>query len=579
LRWSLYYENESLGDPSAATIASDLSYIRDRYGSDPAYLRIGGRFVVFVYADGSDSCAMADRWKRAAAAVNAYIVLKVFSGYRGCSSQPDGWHQYGPASAEDSQSGYSYTISPGFYKADEPAPRLDRDLSRWKQGIRNMIASNAPFQLVTTFNEWGEGTAIESATQWASPSGNGDYLDALHDNGGSSSQSTPPPPPPSNRAPSASLTVSPNPALVDQTVTFNGGSSTDPDGSITSWRWDLDGDGTFETDTGSAATASRSYASARTVAIRLRVTDNQGASADATASLTIDPPPPPPSDDPVIAAAGDISCDPLDGNFNAGAGTANACRQRHTSDLLVNAGLARVLVLGDAQYEDGQLSKYQLAYEPSWGRVRGITRPAIGNHEYGTSGAAGYFDYFNGLGNQTGPAGDRSKGYYSFDVGSWHLIAINSNCSKVSCSAGSAQEQWLRADLDAHPRSCTLAYWHHPRFSSGPHGNTSGMQAIWQALYDADADLVLSGHDHDYERFAPQDPAGRADPSRGIREFVVGTGGKNHYAITTTQPNSEVRNSDTYGVLKLTLHANGYDWRFTPEAGRTFSDSGSDSCH
>ena len=182
LRWAIYYEPEGTGDPTVDQITSDLSYIRDHYASDPAYLRIDGRFVVFVYATGLDGCSMADRWKQANT-VDAYVVLKVFSGYRTCTSQPDGWHQYAPSSAEDSQAGYSFTISPGFYKANETTPRLARDLTRWNQNIQDMIASGAPFQLVTTFNEWGEGTAVESAQEWATPSGYGAYLDALHNNG------------------------------------------------------------------------------------------------------------------------------------------------------------------------------------------------------------------------------------------------------------------------------------------------------------------------------------------------------------------------------------------------------------
>jgi hypothetical protein len=315
--------------------------------------------------------------------------------------------------------------------------------------------------------------------------------------------------------------------------------------------------------------------------VKVRVTDNAGATADTSRSLTIDAPTPPPpsSDDPVIAAAGDIACDPADGNFNAGNGTASACRQKYTSDLLVGAGLSKVLSLGDNQYEDNALAKYLAAYDLTWGRVKGLISPAIGNHEYNLSGAIGYFDYFNGVGNATGPAGERGKGYYSFDVGTWHMIALNSNCSNVSCTAGSAQEQWLRADLAAHSNACTLAYWHHPRFSSGTHGNNSSVQPLWQALYDGNADVVLNGHDHLYERFGPQNASGGPDSSGGIREFVVGTGGKNHYSFNTPQPNSEVRNSDTYGVIKLTLHASGYDWRFQAEAGKSFSDSGSDTCH
>lgn len=278
--------------------------------------------------------------------------------------------------------------------------------------------------------------------------------------------------------------------------------------------------------------------------------------------------------DPVIAAAGDIACDPADSNFNGGAGTANVCRMKATSDLLMGMELAGVLALGDNQYEDGALSKFRRSYDPTWGRLESMTRPAVGNHEYGQSNASGYFSYFGSA------AGDPAKGYYSFDIGTWHLIALNSNCSRVGgCRAGSPQELWLKADLAAQPAACTLAYWHHPRFSSGLHGSDRAYDAFWQDLYDAGADVVLVGHDHDYERFAPQDPRGVADPVRGIREFVVGTGGKTHYWFKGAQPNSEVRNWDTFGVLVMTLRSLGYDWRFVPEPGRSFSDSGRGFCH
>lgn len=190
-RWSLYYEPESTGNPTVSQINSDLTYMQAHYGNDASFLRINGRFVVFVYADSADNCAMADRWKQANT-VNAYIVLKVFSGYQTCASQPDGWHQYGPATAADSQKNYSYTLSPGFWKVGESA-RLTRDLTRWNQNIRDMIASGAPFQLITTFNEWGEGTAVESATEWNSASGYGAYLDALHNNGSSGGTTQPTP--------------------------------------------------------------------------------------------------------------------------------------------------------------------------------------------------------------------------------------------------------------------------------------------------------------------------------------------------------------------------------------------------
>lgn len=291
------------------------------------------------------------------------------------------------------------------------------------------------------------------------------------------------------------------------------------------------------------------------------------------------PPAPPVSPDPVIAAAGDIACNPASGSFNGGAGTATNCRQRYTSDLLTGGDLAAVLTLGDNQYDNATLSEFLASYDPSWGRAKPITHPAIGNHEYLTAGAAGYFDYFGT------EAGERGSGYYSFDVGTWHLVALNSNCSKLpagsgahGCDEGSPQNDWLEADLAAHPSECTLAYWHHPRYSSGGHGNHVTMTPSWRDLYAAGAEVVLNGHSHDYERFAPQDPVAGADP-QGIREFVVGTGGVGTTAFGTTKPNSEVRATGNFGVLRLTLHPNAYDWSFAAAAGSTLTDAGSAPCH
>ncbi len=287
--------------------------------------------------------------------------------------------------------------------------------------------------------------------------------------------------------------------------------------------------------------------------------------------------------DPVVAAAGDIACDPESPNFNGGEGTANVCRQRYTSDLLVNAGLAAVLALGDNQYECGGHEAFLRSYDASWGRLKSITYPAVGNHEYLTSdgtdcnesnaNAGGHFRYFGSR------AGDPEQGYYSFDIGSWHLIMLNSSCSGAGgCGETSPQGRWLRSDLLSHTNRCTLAFWHIPLFSSGGRASTT-YETFWDALYDHGADVVLNGHDHIYERFAPQTPAGERDDSRGIRQFTVGTGGSNHTGLVSIAPNSEARNVDTYGVLKLTLHANGYDWRFVPEPGKAFTDSGIGSCH
>jgi hypothetical protein len=239
-----------------------------------------------------------------------------------------------------------------------------------------------------------------------------------------------------------------------------------------------------------------------------------------------------------------------------------------------------VFNLGDECYDAGSLACFNSYYQETWGAAKSRTMPTIGNHEGETSGSGqGYCAYFgpaahcNANGTQNGAA------YYSYNAGSWHVIVLNSNCGVTACDVGSAQYNWLVADLQAHPSGCTLAMWHHPRFSSGDHGTDPRTAAFWQALYDHNAEIVLSGHDHDYERFAPQDPSGAADPSRGIREFVVGTGGRSHYSFGTPRANSEVRNGDTFGVLKLTLSSGGYQWEFVPIAGMAFSDVGSGTCH
>lgn len=233
-----------------------------------------------------------------------------------------------------------------------------------------------------------------------------------------------------------------------------------------------------------------------------------------------------------------------------------------------------VMAVGDLAYPDGSKENFQ-CYNVTWGRVKSRTRPSPGNHEFHAAGATPYFEYFGVL------AGDPKLGYYSYDLGTWHIVVLNSECKDVGgCDTGSPQERWLRADLAGHPVACTLAYWHKPLFSSGSaHGNDLTVKPLWDALYDANADVIIGGHDHDYERFAPQTPDGAPDAVRGIREFVVGTGGKNHRPFGAAKPNSEVRDATAFGVLKLTLRPAGYDWQFIPEEGKTFKDSGSGTCH
>jgi hypothetical protein len=288
-------------------------------------------------------------------------------------------------------------------------------------------------------------------------------------------------------------------------------------------------------------------------------------------------------EDNLIGAAGDIACDSSNSSYNGGAGTATACQQRATSDLLLGLNLAAVLPLGDEQYEVGALSAFQTVYDSTWGRLNALSHPVPGNHEYQASSAAsGYFDYFNGTGNPTGIAGQRGKGYYSYDLGNWHLIALNSNCSKVGgCGTGSPQEQWLATDLAtnlaAHPSSCILAYYHHPNFKSAS-VTTTLTPAFWQDLYAAGADVILNGHAPSYERFARQAPSSAADPNAGIREFVVATGGRYHASFGTIVPNSGARDNTSFGTLLMTLRPDGYDWRFQAIAGNKFTDVGSDSC-
>lgn len=233
-----------------------------------------------------------------------------------------------------------------------------------------------------------------------------------------------------------------------------------------------------------------------------------------------------------------------------------------------------VAALGDIVYEDGTQAEFAAYYAPTWGRFYARTRPTPGNHEYQTPGAAGYFAYWGSI------AGNPAQGYYSYDLGAWHVVSLNSNCEFVGgCGAVSTQERWLRADLAAHPARCTVAYWHHPRFSGGAVGGSAMMQPIWQALYDSDADLVLVAHAHNYQRFAPMTATGVLDAKRGMREFVVGTGGRWILHPTGPAANLEVSNVGTFGVLKLTLNASSYDWQFVPVAGATFTDSGSTACH
>ncbi len=534
LKFAIYQEAEGQGDPSVASLKADIARVLVLARS-PRYLRIAGKPVIFVFSTASDRCGMVTRWRQASRG-RVHVVLKVFPGYTACPGQPNSWHQYAPDRAQVTVPGQSISISPGFFHALEGTPRLVRSVERFRASVRAMNRARVRWHLITTFNEWGEGTAVEPATSWRRG-----YIDALAKRG-------------QQPLGISSVTAATGPQSARVTASVGTGAGRTPVyvrvewgttkayGHRSAWRRVRRAAGprrvTFAV-TGLGVT-SRTH---------LRVVLRRRAIRKASADKAVD------LGGIHIAAAGDVSC----GGNSGGA----SCQQAQTANVIKAGGYAAVLALGDLQYERGGLAEFQNFYDASWGAFKSITHPAVGNHEYLTSKAAGYFTYFGAR------AGDPTKGYYSYDVGSWHLISLNSNCSPVGgCGVGSPQEKWLRADLAAHRNACTIAYWHHPRFSSGEHGDQSQTQPLWNALSAAHADVVLAGHDHIYERFAPID---------GIRSFVVGTGGRNLTSFKTPKPGSEIR-SRNFGVLDLELRDGSYTWRFLAAPGRAVLDSGTASC-
>ena len=274
------------------------------------------------------------------------------------------------------------------------------------------------------------------------------------------------------------------------------------------------------------------------------------------------PGPPPPGSPPSQPPAGPQTF--------VGAGDIAMCDRNSlaTAALLDSFPGAYVFTLGDNAYFQGTRQQYRACYDNTWGRHKGRTFPVPGNHEYESAGALPYFEYFGEV--ASGPTG---QGYYSFEVGDWHAVALNSN---IPVSSGSGQAAWLRNDLMTSRARCTIAYWHHPLFTSGPDGDTQSMRELWRILFEFGAEIIVNAHEHMYERFAAQDPDGRPDPVRGIRQFIAGTGGAFLYQPTILHPNSEVRISG-FGVLKLTLSSDRYQWEFVPVAGAT--DGGSGTCH
>ena len=340
------------------------------------------------------------------------------------------------------------------------------------------------------------------------------------------------------------VTVAPSSASIQAGGTVQLTATTKPSGTAVTWA----------SSNSSVATVSAAGLVTGVAAGSATITASAGTKSGSS-SITVTAPPPPGS--VVMIGAGDIS----DCNNNNDESTAQ----------ILDANLdGTVFLLGDNAYENGTITEYNTCYQPTWGRHKARTMPSAGNHEYNTPGAAGYYEYFGAA------AGDPTKGYYSYDVGDWHVVVLNSNIAR---DAASPQIAWLRADLTANTKSCTMAYWHHPRFSSdNVHSNNLSVQPFWEVLAEHNADLILAGHAHDYERFARQSATGVADNVTGIRSFVVGTGGRALYSLGTRKANSEVFSS-TFGVIKLTLSSGSYSWQFIPIAGQTFTDSGSETCH
>jgi hypothetical protein len=477
MRWAIYHEQEGQRDPSVSELVSDLNYLNSKFFGHPGYLRINGKPVVFVWANGSDGSGMASRWAQAKAAYggNVFIVLKVYSGFRTDPNQPDSWHQYGPATNYSEHLPYSATVSPGFWLKGEASPRLGRDASRFDLDVQRMAATGAFWQLVTTWSEWGEGTIVEPAAQWGNT-----YIDIL-----------------CRRLPGA-------------------------------------------------------------------VSCGAGSVTPTPAPTPAPPAPPPGGTSAVLVGAGDIVP-----NCLAGANMANA---EATAALIDNIP-GTVFTAGDNAYEEGSSAQYNQCYHPTWGRHKARTKPVPGNHEYLTSGASGYYSYFGAA------AGDPTKGYYAWDpMPGWRAYMLNSG----SVNKG-AELTWLQGDLAANPRQCVVAFFHHPVYTAGPHADDEGgMRDIWRALYDAGADLAVNGHDHSYQRFAPLNRDGNGPQSGGMREIVVGVGGKNITTQTRVPAGLEAAmDGDTnpaMGVLKLTLQSGSYGWQFIPVPGKTFTDSGSQSC-
>ena len=454
----------------------------------------------------------------------------------------------------------------GWVRASS-AQKICLYLREWSSGTKIGSASRCitassswqPFPTVTWTSQGG--TQIEEYV-YASGVSKGAWfeVDGMSlDNGASST-----PPPPDTTPPDTTITSGPA-----------DGSSTED--TTASFAFTSTESGTFQCALDSAAwttcTSPQAYDSLPVGqhTFQVRAVDAAGnidpSPASRTWTVTSPPPPPPPSSgDPSMLFVGDQHCaDSVPGAFDAIA---------QVIGWVDPNGVDPIASLGDESGDQGTADEFDNCFDPVWAPFKARTHPAIGNHDWGTGNANGYFDYWGAA------AGPRNQGWYSYDVGTWHIVVLSSYCGKVGgCGLGSPQVAWLKQDLAAHQTQCTLAYWHHPYFTSSPQPGTSGnTSGFWTTLYNYGADVIVNAHIHLYERFAPQNPSGQLDQARGIREFVVGTGGGAMVSWSSRAANSEVIQNSSFGILELTLHPGSYDWSFVPATG-SFTDSGSGTCH
>lgn len=515
LRWAIYYEDEGFADPSVSTIVTDLNHIKATFTSSRYFLKVNGKPVVFVYAGANDVPGTMTQRWKQANSQLGNEFYVVLKVFPGFESDTN---------QPDSWHQYAPAVRSGSHAPYSafvsPGFWLDGSPERL---VRNPAEFESAVKTMTNSNvTW---KLVETWNEW----GEGTSVE---------------------------------PGQQVRTNTVTGVDELHPSGYqfqnlyIDILRSNLP---PLEQGTGSNSVP---------VSASPTITQNPTPTPSATPITT----PVSSSTGTTVVAVGDMVC--------GAASTGAACKQMETSSLALSLNPSIAIVLGDVQYEEGALADFEKYYAPSWGRLKNITSPVVGNHEYLTPNAQGYFDYFNGVGNLDGKAGDRAKGYYAYNVDkNWRIYVLNSNCSKVGgCEVGSPQEKWLRADLAANPKKCILGAYHHPYRSSGGRA-TPAVGPLFKALYEYGAEIVLAGHEHNYERFFPQDDAGNR-VSNGITEFVAGMGGRNFTQFVTKSPNVAAQNANTFGVLKLLLKDSSAEYEFVAIPGSTsgFSDKGTINC-